>query len=341
MSAYESPTPLSLPVDCSPSVSEDDLDLQDQELDTSILDVLPAVPRGFDISTSTGFLPTGNTAQVYSDVARDNSGRRNNTLHHDIVFEDVLCTWPTIGRKRRYNRDPDSRIPFRKTDQWVFNPRSTLDNWDKLDGPKYWEVKAHPEGQPYYRSMRGSVRFLTEAKVHDSDVCEGIEQAIRSLGQKMNEEGCFRDTDNIEVVLVMLDDSGNKWSYYMIKHKGRSLFWLHHCDCGPLAKEFGGAVSMPHLKQRFEVEYWRHVEDFPHHFVLSKSVMHELLGVLSYNTIGSLTAPRESTCSFSPEEMQVYRDVIKLLNGRTNFSCTISRLNSPIRAKGYGAQIFL
>jgi len=62
------------------------------------------------------------------------------------------------------------------------------------------------------------------------------------------------------------------------------------------------------------VEYWRHVEYFPHHYDIPQEAVCELLGTLSYNTIATLTAePGDSIYSFSPEEMNAYRDNIMSL----------------------------
>ncbi len=110
--------------------------------------------------------------------------------------------------------------------------------------PEQWEFKAHPEGQPYYRSRRGSMLYLTEADVSDSEAYGGIEQVVRALEQQIETDDF---EDGAEVLLEWIKD--NEWSYYMVKHESRSVFWVHPCDCNWLTDEIGGVKSKQHFSK--------------------------------------------------------------------------------------------
>lgn len=72
--------------------------------------------------------------------------------------------------------------------------------------PEQWEYKAHPEGQPYYRSYRGNILNVTEADVTDSEVFGGIELVIRVLQRRLSADGFEEDAE----VLLELSDK-NEW----------------------------------------------------------------------------------------------------------------------------------
>ncbi|KLO19302.1 hypothetical protein SCHPADRAFT_898879 [Schizopora paradoxa] len=251
-------------------------------------------------------------ANVHSaSSSRSSSSRVEVESPDDLNHSNVplSCTWPS--RTKRYSRDIKIR-PFENA-EWKFQPYKSIYDWDDEAIPKQWEFKAHPEGQPYYRSYRGSNLYLTEADVSNSEIFGGIEHAVRTLQNRLRVDNF---EEGAEVLLEWSD--GKEWSYYMVLHDRRIIFWVHPCDCSWLADDIGGVKSKKHLKQRFEVEYWNHVERFPHHIPLSQNVICELLGVLSYNTVGSITAPRESIYSFSAEEMKVLRDIVHTLDGLKN-----------------------
>lgn len=69
----------------------------------------------------------------------------------------------------------------------------------------------------------------------------GVERAISALQSSLH-------PDTIEVgdeaLLDFTEETG--WSYYMIRHKTRSIFWAHPCDCSSLAKEIGTVKSRLH-----------------------------------------------------------------------------------------------
>jgi len=204
-----------------------------------------------------------------------------------------------------------------------FLPSSSCDTFVK-DGLE-WEARTHPEGSPYFRSERNSLVWLTEADVRDHEIWEGIKQAIANLkvlGLDPGPTGVAKlELANSEIFLGQPKTNEVRWSYYIVDHQQRSIFWLQTCECSELTDEIGGVhpnlkyTAEIHLKQRFEVEYWRHVEFFPD-YDIPRTVVDELLGTLSHNAIGTLTAePGESVCSFSSEEMNTFRDNIKELIG--------------------------
>ena len=111
--------------------------------------------------------------------------------------------------------------------------------------PKGWEFKSHPEGQPYYRSSRGNNLYLTEADISNPEILGGIDHAVLTLQEKLRED---HFEEGAEILLEW--SNGNEWSYYMILHDRRSVFWVHPCDCSWLADEIGGVKSKKHLSTR-------------------------------------------------------------------------------------------
>ncbi len=199
---------------------------------------------------------------------------------------------------------------------------------------KEWLTRTHQEGPIYYRSDRIynrqslelvtqtdkhgiKLKLLTEANVQSVEIRDQIEGFIVELLQiGRRSDGTYASGYDLAETEIFLKQQEGRvgWSYYIVDHQCRSIFWLHSYRQIQLTTALGGvdsdkepSTAKIHLRmcdynctltwlligslfafsgRTFEVEYWHHVDYFPHHYRIPSKVVKELCAILNYNTIG-------------------------------------------------------
>lgn len=88
---------------------------------------------------------------------------------------------------------------------------------------------------------------------------------------------------------LVISDDNEEVGYYMADHATRSIFFLRDVDPDQVeGLDFprDGVSKEAVAGLRLEVEYWRHVLNFPSHFALAEEVPRELSSIMSFYDVG-------------------------------------------------------
>lgn len=111
-----------------------------------------------------------------------------------------------------------------------------------------WNLRVHPDGQFYFYTDSRTPRYVTLANLNDEDVLDEMTRFMRRMDKEIQEQQRQQKQlpDDMEVFLEVLP--GGHWSYYMVDHRSRTLFWLDEVDTEWFAGEVGGLASLSHLR---------------------------------------------------------------------------------------------
>ena len=125
-----------------------------------------------------------------------------------------------------------------------------------------WTPFTHPEGQPYYQIRFENILYTTEVDVNNGASYAKILRFITEIRDRIHQYGWERVPD-IEAVLEIEkegEDSteGEIWTYYMIDHREKHLFWFKKHDISDHPNHLSGGVpSIMHLSMW--LSYFLHI----------------------------------------------------------------------------------
>ncbi|KZV64317.1 hypothetical protein PENSPDRAFT_690898 [Peniophora sp. CONT] len=167
-----------------------------------------------------------------------------------------------------------------------------------------WIQMVHPDGTLYFYSP--SSRAYTEVYLHDIDMLQHVNNLVNYLDITIGE---------LDVKLPAPEEQ-LKWSYYMVDHKARSLFWLREYDIDRAIFDELGFSSPDHAKLRLESWYWLHRALYPRQTNLPPfpvDARERLTGMLTFCAADARLKPNMYTAPLTVEDMIQLVEHLKLM----------------------------
>ncbi|KAG8896496.1 hypothetical protein FRC01_011753, partial [Tulasnella sp. 417] len=200
------------------------------------------------------------------------------------------------------------RAPVRLTERLPTNNDRPIERTYRL--PAGWKEYIHPEGQLYYTTTvdingRG-LTVVTDYPLRPRSNHERITLAVEQLRNMALHHPllCRSSLRGMEACILVRENDPDETGYYIVNHhiNARTIFYLRDTNptnlglALPFEEEYTAATAL-------QVQYWRHVIDYPSHRELPERVV-QLLGPLMANSCLDRRLCDDSTAPGSIETLE-------------------------------------